>query len=109
MDVVGELPFPEADKIIHFVLYSLLALLGTWCFRGARGDLTTRFLIGWAVIYVIYGAADEWLQSYVQRTASVGDWLADVCGIAAATALAALWQRRMSGPTAASRTEPEST
>ena len=108
LDSVGPLPFPWADKIIHFALYFLLAVLGAWCLRGARGDLTTRFLFGWAVVYAVYGALDEWLQAYAQRTASVGDWLADVCGIAAATAIAAVWQHR-AAPTGVSQAEPGST
>lgn len=105
----GELLFPWADKIVHFALYFLLALLGAWCLRGARGDLTTRFLVGWAAVYAVYGGLDEWLQSYTQRTASVGDWLADICGIAAATVIAVSWQHRRAAPTAASKTGPEAT
>lgn len=65
------------DKVIHWIAYFPLGLLlpasripglrrGIWCLGGIAA----------------YGVLDELLQIPVGRTASVGDWLADVAGAA---------------------------
>lgn len=79
---------PGADKIIHFCLYFGLAWLGVRATRPAQDGLRFRSAIGWALVFLVYGALDEWLQGFVGRTPSVYDWLADVAGIVVAT----IWQ-----------------
>ena len=93
-----------ADKIIHFVLYFMLVVLGARWFvpTGAMPPtLTTapRRILAWAAVFTAYAAFDEWLQQFVGRTMSGGDLLADTAGIAAATII--LIARRRSGPISA--------
>lgn len=84
---------PQEDKIAHVIAYGLLALL-LWKFAESvrRAPLGPRFV--WVALAVLagYAALDEYLQSFVGRTASVGDWLADMLG--AALVLAAMELRR---------------
>ena len=86
------------DKAIHFVLYLILALLaGGWCLSAGRAASAraapTRTLIAWAAVLTLYAAFDEWLQQFVGRSMSVGDFLADLAGVAIA-AVFLLWRRR---------------
>lgn len=84
---------PQSDKIAHFVAYALLAWL-LWhfvaTFRRVMGARTALLL--WPVV-AVYGALDEWLQSFVGRDMDVRDWLADMAGATAVLALLA-WRRR---------------
>ena len=81
----GRLSFDYADKIIHFTLYFLLAWLGgKYLFVAGQTPSTPR-LIAYAGLFAGYAAFDEWLQQFVGRTMSLGDWLADVAGIILAT------------------------
>ena len=85
------LPIPGADKGIHLVLYFILAILGGRYLRASAGGLSLTRLIRWACVYAAYGALDEWLQQFVSRTPSWGDWFADVGGIVLATVV--LWRK----------------
>ena len=85
------LSIPGADKGIHLVLYFILALLGGRYLRASTGALSPPRLIRWACVYIAYGAFDEWLQQFVHRTPSWGDWFADVIGVVLATLV--LWRR----------------
>lgn len=76
--------FENSDKVLHFGAYFVLARLGTSAIS-ARGRLSVVTLIGWAAVYLLYGAVDEWLQQYTGREASVADWLADAAGVMTAT------------------------
>jgi VanZ family protein len=72
-------PIPEfkfQDKLFHATAYSLLALLAWLAFARLSKPLI------WAWIYaVMYGASDEWHQSFVpNRFADIWDWLADITG-----------------------------
>ncbi|HAN99211.1 MAG TPA: hypothetical protein DCQ98_18075 [Planctomycetaceae bacterium] len=73
---------PHQDKIAHFLLYAGLAALITWILH----DLSGRRRVVAPALYAIllaavYGALDEWLQSFVpSRSADPFDWLADVAG-----------------------------
>lgn len=83
----------KSDWIVHFALYFVLAWLGgRYIFAPDRGA-SIRTALGWAVVYALYAATDEWLQQFVGRTTSLTDWLWDLVGIAAATAVLALRQR----------------
>lgn len=87
------LPAPWLDKLIHVGVYFILAALGGWHqFRMGRGR-RPGLLIGWVCVYGAYAALDEWLQQFVGRTASWGDWLADVAGVLAATIVLVLQER----------------
>jgi len=79
---------PGGDKVMHFIAYFALALLGARSAFSRKLELTPRWLIKWLIIYAVYGAADEWLQGLVNRTPSVTDWAADVAGAWAALGMA---------------------
>lgn len=86
----GPTVVPFADKLVHFGLYFVLvALGGRHLFATGRGR-SLALLLTWAVVYAAYGAVDEWLQQFVGRTMSAGDWLADLTGVAAATVVLTL-------------------
>ena len=81
------------DKVVHFLGYALLALFGGAYARRA-GIRRDRFWFGkWFLIYAMYAAADELLQPFVNRSADVADWIADVSGILAAF-FVVYWDRK---------------
>ena len=96
--VLTHLPMPTAprvvpeggDKVIHFGLYLALTLLGGRQLRAGGRRPSVAVLIAWAVVYACYGGLDEWLQRFVGRTPALGDWLANLGGVAAGTLLLAL-------------------
>lgn len=64
-------PFPHADKVIHFVEYSVLT--GLWVLTLQRKYLLPVFLI-----VSVYGGIDEYHQSFVPgRDADIFDFLTD--------------------------------
>lgn len=87
--VGGPAPVPinHFDKLVHCGLYFLLVWLGGWSLRSRGHYRSLRSLMMWAVVYVAYAALDEWLQSFVGRTMSLWDFLADMVGIVGATIL----------------------
>ena len=68
----GLIPGCQTDKIIHFVVYYFLTALSAWARTGV-GRRSGRRDLAWAGVFLAYGAADEWLQSFVGRTMSLGD------------------------------------
>jgi len=76
------LSFPYQDKVMHFGAYFILAGFSARAFRHIPLSL-----IGWLLSSLIfsslYGASDEWHQSFVVgRSADIYDWLADTTGAA---------------------------
>ncbi len=71
--------FPVNDKVIHVALYSVLGAMLQY------GRLSSKNgLAHWTVIAVgvLYGASDEWHQSFVPgRDPSVADLSADAVGV----------------------------
>jgi VanZ family protein len=86
MPSTGRVPVRYGDKILHFGLYFLLAWLGGRYLRASRRHVSLVLLLAWAAAYTAYAGLDEWLQQFVGRSMSLGDWVADVVGLAAATA-----------------------
>ena len=71
---------PAADKLAHLVVYGIL---GALLARGRRlqGHFPHAVLV---LVGALYGASDEWHQSFVPgRQVSALDWVADLCGVAA--------------------------
>jgi VanZ family protein len=66
---------PGVDKLIHVVLFLVLAVSGRWA--GIRPGALGALLVG-------YGAVSEVVQwlAPLERSGSVADWLADVVGVA---------------------------
>ena len=103
-DGTRAIPVPDVDKIAHFGCYGLLAYLSGLFWGTAERRQTTIRLIGWAVAYAAYGAFDEWLQQFVNRTMSLYDWLADLGGIALGTVVVSWQLRKKRGTIGTSRT-----
>ena len=82
------LPMPEfewltIDKLYHFIEYAILGGLLTRAFvKAGPSVVPSRF--AWhaaAVLSILYGASDEWHQTFVPgRFATFADWIADVLG-----------------------------
>lgn len=71
-----------ADKVAHFGAY---AGLGALLCRAYRGSGLTGSAALWLTLLTasLYGASDEWHQSFVPgRSADPSDWLADTLGAA---------------------------
>ena len=71
---------PGVDKVVHGLLFLVLALTGRWA--GIRQSLLGAALVG-------YAAVSELIQGLtpLDRSMSVGDWLADVVGVLVGLAL----------------------
>ncbi len=91
---VPDLPgVPQSDKLAHLAAYGLLAYL-FWRFAEAlRRPVSVWFVWKAAAVLCVYGALDEYLQSFVNRTADVVDWLCDAGGVAITLGILE-WQRR---------------
>lgn len=96
---------PYFDKIIHFVLFAVLAGLAARSLRafGAAGwrRPPARRPLSWAVLIAIaYGGAAELLQLRIGgRTAEWADFGADAAGaLGAALVVAWWWRRRRTAP-----------
>ncbi|MGY1621699.1 VanZ family protein [Geodermatophilus sp. SYSU D00965] len=78
---------PGVDKLVHLVLFAVLALTGRWA--GVRAGALTALLL-------VYAAVSEVVQGLtpLDRSASVADWLADAVGVLAGVLLWARVQRR---------------
>ena len=82
------LPMPKfewltIDKLYHFIEYAILGGLLAIAFVKAKPAIIPSELI-WlvaAVLSILYGASDEWHQTFVPgRLATLADWVADVLG-----------------------------
>jgi VanZ family protein len=95
------LPFPNGDKLLHFLEFSLFFFL-SWKAIPARRRVLCALLIT-----ALYAGSDEIHQIFVAtRTASLLDWLADFAGgattagltiLLARTSLFTVWGRRILG------------
>lgn len=106
--VVTTVPLPEQavetglplDKAVHFGLYAGLG----WSLGRAAGEAAgtvAAFLLAW-VGGGAFAAADELHQRWIPaRDPSLADWGADVLGLAAGLAVAAVLVRRAGGPVGA--------
>ena len=107
-------PVPEVlssapDKVMHLGAYFLMAILSVRAFaKGLLEPAGPGVLASGVALAVVYGASDEWHQSFVPgRDASLWDLGADAAGaLLAGVALLLLWKglsrRRGSGPSGTS-------
>ncbi len=73
------------DKVVHALVFGLLGTLA------ARTQPRSRWWWG-IVVASLYGAGDEWHQSFTPgRSVDFMDWIADTSGAALAVSLYALW------------------
>jgi VanZ family protein len=71
---------PAGDKLAHFLLYAVLGALLAYG-QGSEAKVPHVALLGGGALY---GASDEWHQSFVPgRQVSAADWVTDCCGVGA--------------------------
>jgi len=76
---------PHGDKLLHFAGYAVLGFLFFRAFRASLPGKSTVFLVCISILASgIYGATDEFHQSFVRyRTSDIMDFAADMMGAAA--------------------------
>jgi VanZ family protein len=81
------------DKVLHAGAYAVLAALAAWALtRGRLRAATWPVLLAACLISVLYGATDEFHQSFVPgRDADVFDLFADALGAFAAAGAIRAW------------------
>lgn len=86
----GEMAFAYAfRKLGHFTEYAILAWLIYRPLRDQRRGVWLAF-----ALTTLYGASDEWHQSFVPgREMLFGDWLIDSAGALCGLVVARQWQR----------------
>ena len=98
MSGVSRMPFPHFDKLVHFGLWAIFALLVISESNALRrhGEVTRVALWRGLIVGASFGLLVELLQAttWIGRSASVLDWLADVAGVLAAMACYR-WLNRM--------------
>lgn len=78
------IPFPHADKGIHFIEFAILSYLICWAEEPSVHSVKKLLLFA-ILLTSAYGALDEYHQSFVPlRQPQVGDWWADTFGAIAA-------------------------
>lgn len=93
---MSSLPAPPAgftDKHAHFVTYGVLAALLVWAMTDCTPSRTSWAVAAAAVaLAALYGASDEWHQSFVPgREMSALDLAADTTGAALAAVVLRAW------------------
>lgn len=87
-------PFPHADKLVHVIEYAVLgALLCRSLLHERSGHFGRAAIIAMSV-GTLFGALDEWHQTFSGRCADVWDAVADVVGLALGVCLVALVGKR---------------
>jgi VanZ family protein len=86
---------PGLDKVAHLITFAVLAVLGAWAWAAParRGGDRRRWIV-WAVLLVVFSAADELAQPMTGRDASLADFACDVVGIGVGLRVAWAWLRR---------------
>jgi len=90
-------PSRAPDWLLHGAEFGLLSLLLARALAGGwRGRLNMRRAVLTILLGVLYGASDEWHQSFIPgRHAAAGDLVADsagtLLGLAAAAAAPRIW------------------
>lgn len=94
-DIPGPALVP--DKLLHAGAFGLLAVLLLRGFRRGTYPLTATAMLAAVAVTALYGALDEYHQSFVAgRVPSWGDFAADVAGAIVAVTLAWAWGARRS-------------
>ena len=73
--------FPYQDKLMHALAYGVLATCMLFTFKPYSKGFTGRQQLIAIVLASLYGISDEWHQSFIpERTADIGDIVADAIG-----------------------------
>jgi VanZ family protein len=83
----------QVDKALHFSIYAVLAFLLTrLTFEGLPRHRAAAIAV---LIAVLFGAVDEWHQSFIPgRSKELADWFADTAGATCGAIVAALLGKR---------------
>ncbi|HPP87537.1 MAG TPA: VanZ family protein [bacterium] len=75
-------PFPHFDKLLHFAEYFFFAAVLNFSYSRVFNTISKiKILICIMLTIAIYGALDEWHQSFfIYRSADIIDYLFDVLG-----------------------------
>jgi VanZ family protein len=81
--ILPEIKFDLADKILHFIVFGMLGILTARGLKNSDNKLLNQNWFSFSIyICILYGASDEIHQYFVPgRHASWGDWIADILGI----------------------------
>lgn len=101
----GWAPEPS-DKTLHLVTYFGLGLLGWLVLSAGKNGVTWR-PFEWFSLVVVYGAADEVIQTICRRYCSPSDLIADAIGAALAIAAVEVYRRFRRGPAPRNATCPK--
>ena len=72
---------PHADKVAHFIIYGILALLLYRALHGERKFRPLAAVLLSVLLASAYGALDEFHQYFVpSRSMDILDWMADTLG-----------------------------
>jgi len=84
----GQISLPDIgidwfDKIVHFIVFGLLALLTLRGLKHANNPVIQNYFAWIGILTcIIFGGTDEIHQLFVPgRFGSVSDWIADILGI----------------------------
>lgn len=73
--------FLSNDKVVHGVLFGILALFVYFGLRRGLGWRVRRAALGALLAASLYGLSDEWHQRFVpSRNSDPKDWIADTVG-----------------------------
>jgi VanZ family protein len=86
--------FAHQDKIVHMILFGVLALLLFLAFRCERRWTARLCFLVASLAASLYGATDELHQLLTPgRSPDLADWFADACGAVLFAGVAALFAR----------------
>jgi len=75
--------YPNEDKVVHILLFGVLALLLLRAFLFKQKNSTLKAALLAFLLTLLYGGFDEWHQGFTpERTVDVWDWAADILGAA---------------------------
>ncbi len=85
---------PGLQEILgHWAVFGVLAALWWWALLGAGVPHALPYAL---LITVLYGALDEFHQSFVpNRVPSISDWLVDLAGAISGLLILYIWLRSM--------------
>lgn len=90
-----DLGFSFQDKLLHFLVFGVLALLMARSFKKSKINFINKYYHIWAIaLTALYGIFDEYHQYFVPgRFSTVGDWLADLLGAIVFITIFYYWER----------------
>lgn len=76
-----EIPGHGSDKVVHCIVFGVLTFF-FWRFAESFERPQTRWFV-WKALAILaaYAWLDEYLQQFVNRSTSFGDWIANMIGI----------------------------